>query len=146
MQYGTGSLITSCNLSWGRTTRASWRAWLASLTTEKLQVTSRKRRTSSKSGPSEASAKKGTSSRKGGISRTAAASFEEIFGKGLDNPETQRLRRLRLAEEGRLASLEAEPEPTLAIYRHRHRQRLGNARRRIRQLQEAIEAAETTTA
>lgn len=46
----------------------------------------------------------------------------------------------------RLAELQAEPVPTVALYRSRHTQRLGRLRKYVRDLEEAIRLQKTANA
>jgi len=105
--------------------------------TQKRKTTSTKHRTSSKSGGSEKSRKKDTSRPRESSSRTAPASFDQVFG----NPESPELTKLRnLLEEARrrLQTAEATPEPGLALYRTRRQAKIWRQRKHVRDLQEAI--------
>lgn len=101
-------------------------------------MTSRKRHTTSKSGNSGTSPKTGTSSQKGRSSKTAPASFVEIFG-ATDSAKVQSLKKQLAHQERQIADMQATGEPTLALYRSRHRARLARLQRMAEQLQEAIE-------
>lgn len=72
-------------------------------------------------------------------SPTAPRSFEEIFGKP-ESEELQRLRQLEMASKLRLAQLEAQPKPVMALYRTRHVQKVSKERKLLRDIQEAIRA------
>lgn len=102
-------------------------------------MTSRKRRTSSKSTASATSRKTGTSSRTAATSATAPASFEEVFGPTkLRSEQALKLGlQLERAEET-LAALKAGPKPTLALYRSRLTARMRRLQKYIEELREAI--------
>jgi len=68
-----------------------------------------------------------------------------VFGNPKEeSPELRRLRAAKWNTEGRLANLEQEPVPTVALYRQRHTQRLGRLRKYLKDLEEAIRLQETT--
>lgn len=107
-------------------------------------MTSRKPRTSSKSGRSGSSKKTGRSPRKGNTSQTVPASFEEVFGKGEGiSEEVKRLRALKWAAEGRLTTIQAETTPPPSpLHREEKKAAINRLQRRIRMLAQALEAAE----
>lgn len=100
-------------------------------------MTSHKRRTSSRSGGSAKSKKTERSPPTANTSRTAPASFEQVFG-ALEPEKVRKLREQRNHAWTRLLALQADQTPTLALYRTRHLQRLRNLQRHIQQLDEAI--------
>lgn len=111
---------------------------------------SSKRRTISNSGNSAKSRKTGTSRPASTSSRTAPASFEEVFGKETPkNPRADKLRAQLAEATERLMDATRQPVPTVALYRTRALQRLARLRKHCLDLQEAIrheERATTTTA
>lgn len=101
---------------------------------------SHKRRTTSNSGNSDKSKKTATSKNNESSSQTSAPSF--VLDGNPPNDELKRLGGLLNAALQRLARLEAQgPLNHLSLYKGAWRQQLGNQRRRISQLQEAINAA-----
>lgn len=90
----------------------------------------------------------GRSPLKGNTSQTAPASFEEIFGVvEVTSEEQKRLMTLATAALQRLVTLEAKTDPSpVALYREERQAAINRLKRRIRQLQEALKAAKTTTA
>jgi len=118
----------------------------------------RKHHTSSKSGASRRSSKEETSNRRENSSPRAKrssepppapATFREVFGELPDTPEIVHLTGLRDAARKRLAEIEIQPVPTLALHRNLRRAKIGKLRRYILDLEEALAAeiaAKETTA
>ena len=106
-------------------------------------MTSRKPRTSLKSGRSGSSKKTGRSRPNGNTSQTVPASFEQVFGKGEEiSGELKRLRRLKSAAEDRLTSIQAETTPPPSpLHREEKKAAINRLQRRIRMLAQALEAA-----
>lgn len=100
-------------------------------------MASAKHRTISSSGSSARSRKKATSPPRGSSSATAPASFEQVFGQGLNEKavklQKQLGRTLRSIEE-----MDRLGEPSVALYRTRHRQRRRQLERYAEALREAI--------
>jgi len=101
-------------------------------------MSSPKRRTITKSGSSGKSPQKATSSPAKSSSATAPASFEQVFGKGEDDPQVKWLRSQISRAQERMEQLEKQPVPTLAIFRQRHQQRLWKARKLVKDCNEAL--------
>lgn len=104
---------------------------------------SSKPRITSKSGKSGLSTgKPATSSKRENSSAAAPSSFETVFGK---TPNQQEVKLTTLVNQTKedLEYLTAQPEPVLALYRTMHRAKLARTEKRLRDLQEALQALKT---
>lgn len=89
---------------------------------------------------------KETSRPKNSSSQHSTQSFDQVFGKPHPNQEEiTKLDQLLAAAVARLSGLQKQPEPTLALYRARLRGKISKEKSNIRDITEALRAANAAT-